>query len=63
MNRLKRNWPYILLLLIAAIAFGFAAYYIVGGIGFIVIIPFVYPIFIVWRGSKKKPDDRSTQEP
>ncbi len=62
MNRLKRNWPYILLLLIAAIAFGFAAYYIVGGIGFIVIIPFVYPIFIVWRGSRKKPDDRSAQE-
>ena len=63
MNRLKRNWPYMLLLLIAAIAFGFAAYYVVGSIGFIVIIPFVYPIFIVWRGSRKKPDDQSTQEP
>jgi hypothetical protein len=63
MDRLKRNWPYILLLLIAAIAFGFAAYYVVGGIGFIVIIPFVYPIFIVWRGPRKKPSDRPTQEP
>jgi hypothetical protein len=63
MNRLKRNWPYILLLLAAAIAFGFAAYYVVGGIGFIVIIPFVFPIFIIWRGSGKKPSDRPAQEP
>ncbi len=58
MNRLKHIWLYILLLMLAAIAFGFCAYYLVGGKGFIVVIPFVVPIFIIWRGSKKKPDDR-----
>jgi hypothetical protein len=63
MNRLKRTWPYILLLLLAAIAFGFCVYYLIGGKGFIVVIPFVVPIFIIWPGSKKKPDDRPTQEP
>jgi len=51
-----------LLLLIAAIAFGFCAFYLIGGKGFIVVIPFVVPIFIIWRGSRKKPEDRSTQE-
>jgi len=63
MDRLRRNWPYIFLLLAAAIAFGFSAYYLVGGKGFIVVIPFVFPIFIIWRGSKKKPEDRPAQEP
>jgi len=63
MERLKRTWPYILLLLLTAIAFGFCAYYLVGGKGFIVVIPFVFPIFIIWRGSKKKPSDQPTQEP
>jgi len=63
MDRLKRTWPYILLLLLAAIAFGFCAYYLIGGKGFIVVIPFVVPIFIIWRGPRKKPDDQSAQEP
>jgi len=63
MDRLKRTWPYILLLLLAAIAFGFCAYYRVGVKGFIVVIPFVVPIFIIWRSSGKKPSDRPAQEP
>lgn len=62
MNWLRRNWPYVLLLLGAAIAFSLAAYFLVGGIGFIVIIPFVFPIFAIGRGSRKPRSDGETHE-
>jgi hypothetical protein len=52
-----------LLLLGAAVAFSLAAYFLVGGIGFIVIIPFVFPIFMLGRGPRDKPrDDREARE-
>ena len=61
MDWLKRNWPYVLLLLAAAIALSLAAYFLIGGVGFIVIIPFIFPIFILGRRPRRKPE--SDHEP